>query len=352
MGQPSPATTVDPILDDAPVVRLEYHTIHGYRRAYRIAGQGPAILLLHGIGDNSTTWNEVIGELARDYTVIAPDLLGHGLSEKPKADYSVSAFANGMRDLLVVLGITKVTVVGHSLGGGVAMQFCYQFPRFVQRLMLVAPGGVTSEVSPALRAVSVPGVPYVLRGLGLPGALPLLRAVGRSLAKADGLPGMPERLAPRNLITDHQDLLRIIDDLADDEAHRAFIRTLRAVVDWRGQAVTFLDRAYLTARLPMMIIWGSKDTVIPAHHAELAGAALPHARVEIFDGAGHFPFRDDPQRFITLVREFMETTEAMDFDPYNWHRLMSAGPQLEEMVGDDDILEQVFEALEDERSVN
>ncbi len=336
----------------APQVRIEYRTIHGYRRAFRIAGEGPAILLIHGIGDNSSTWDEVIGELARDYTVIAPDLLGHGLSDKPKADYSIAAFANGMRDLLVVLGITKVTVVGHSLGGGVAMQFCYQFPRFVERLLLAAPGGVTTEVTPALRAVAVPGVPYLLRGLGLPGALPLLRAIGRSLARADALPGMPERLAPRNVITDHQDLLRIVDDLADDEAHRAFIRTLRAVVDWRGQAVTFLDRGYLTARLPLMIVWGSRDNVIPVRHAELAGAALPHARVEIFDGAGHFPFRDDPQRFIALVREFMTTTEPNDFDPYNWHLLMSAGAQLDRMTGDEQLLDEIREAMEDDRSVS
>ena len=131
---PSPTTTSGPTL--RPVsdtdVRIEYHTIHGYRRAYRIAGSGPALLLIHGIGDNSSTWDEVIPILAQHYTVIAPDLLGHGESDKPRADYSVPAFANGMRDLLVVLGISKVTVVGHSLGGGVAMQFCYQFPRFAE----------------------------------------------------------------------------------------------------------------------------------------------------------------------------------------------------------------------------
>ncbi|MFT3661363.1 MAG: alpha/beta hydrolase [Gordonia sp. (in: high G+C Gram-positive bacteria)] len=335
-----------------PPVRIEYRTIHGYRRAFRIAGEGPAILLIHGIGDNSSTYDEVIGELARNHTVIAPDLLGHGLSEKPSADYSVAAFANGMRDLLVVLGIPRVTVVGHSLGGGVAMQFCYQFPRFVQRLVLVAAGGVTHDVNPALRLASVPGVATLTRGLRLPGVLPLLSGAAKALARADSIPGIPERLAPRHVITDHQDLLRIISDLADPHAHAAFIRTLRAVVDWRGQTITMLDRAYLTERLPVMVVWGSNDTVIPAHHAQLIAATIPHADLEIFEGAGHFPFRDDPKRFIRLILGFIEKNEALEFDPQNWHELMCAGQQIDEMVGPDDILEEILEAMEEERNVS
>lgn len=136
---PSAATSTRP--------RLAFRTIHGYRRAYRIAGSGPVLLLIHGIGDNSATWDSVHAQLAEHFTVIAPDLLGHGQSDKPRADYSVAAYANGMRDLLAVLDIERVTVVGHSLGGGVAMQFTYQFPHLVERLILVAPGGVTKDVN-------------------------------------------------------------------------------------------------------------------------------------------------------------------------------------------------------------
>ncbi|MFT4086389.1 MAG: alpha/beta hydrolase [Gordonia sp. (in: high G+C Gram-positive bacteria)] len=335
-----------------PPVRIEYRTVHRYRRAYRIAGSGPVLLLLHGIGDNSSTWDEIIGELAREHTVIAPDLLGHGLSEKPRADYSVAAFANGMRDLLVVLGISKVTVVGHSLGGGVAMQFCYQFPRFVERLVLVAAGGVTRDVNPLLRLASVPGVPTFLRSLALPGVLPALGAASRILDSVDGVPGIPSRLTPKHLITDHQDLLRITSDLADPRSQSAFISTLRAVVDWRGQVVSMIDRAYLTERLPMLVIWGDRDTVIPVHHADLIGAVIPHARVEIFAGAGHFPFRDDPQRFIALVEEFLATTTPVDFDPKNWQRLMQHGRRLDELTGDDELLADVLEAIDTERSVS
>src|SRR5262249_61750374 len=127
---------------------LQFRTIHGYKRAYRIAGSGPAILLVHGIGDNSSTWDTVQTKLAQRFTVIAPDLLGHGQSDKPRADYSVAAYANGMRDLLAVLDVDRVTVIGHSLGGGVAMQFCYQFPQLVDRLVLVSTGGGTHGRDP------------------------------------------------------------------------------------------------------------------------------------------------------------------------------------------------------------
>src|ERR1700730_16362322 len=142
---------------------LHFRTVHGYRRAFRIAGSGPVILLIHGIGDNSTTWETVQARLAQRFTVIAVDLLGHGQSDKPRADYSVAAYANGMRDLLSVLDIERATVVGHSLGGGVAMQFAYQFPPLVERLVLIGAGGVTKDVNIALR------LPGVSRGAGAPG---------------------------------------------------------------------------------------------------------------------------------------------------------------------------------------
>ena len=168
---------------------LEYRTIHGYRRAYRVAGSGPAILLIHGIGDNSTTWSTVQTKLAQRFTVIAPDLLGHGKSDKPRADYSVAAYANGMRDLLSVLDIDKVTVVGHSLGGGVAMQFAYQFPQLVDRLILVGAGGVTKDVNIALRIASLPMGSEALAFLRLP--LVLARPAGGGPRGRRGCSGRP-----------------------------------------------------------------------------------------------------------------------------------------------------------------
>lgn len=331
-------------------VRLAYHTIHGYRRAYRIAGSGPALLLIHGIGDNSSTWNEVIPILAQHYTVIAPDLLGHGKSDKPRADYSVPAFANGMRDLLVVLGISKVTVVGHSLGGGVAMQFCYQFPRFCERLVLVAAGGVTREVNPALRLVSLPVAHEALRLLRLPGVVPAMKLGVNALVTGPRIPGVPAALSPKRALIDHEDLMRVLGDLADPTTSAAFLRTLRAVVDWRGQSVTMLDRCYLTERLPVLLIWGDTDSVIPYHHAEIAHAAIPHSQLHTFEGSGHFPFHDDPERFTKILIDFMDNSTPVDFDPLNWRHLMSEGQHPEEFVGDDDTVEAVLEAIEDERS--
>ena len=176
---------------------LQFRTIHGYRRAFRIAGSGPVILLIHGIGDNSTTWATVQSKLAQRFTVIAVDLLGHGQSDKPRADYSVAAYANGMRDLLSVLDIERATVVGHSLGGGVAMQFAYQFPQLVERLVLVGAGGVTKDVNIALRLASLPMGSEALALLRLPLVLPALQIFGRAAGLVLGSTAVGPRPARR-----------------------------------------------------------------------------------------------------------------------------------------------------------
>ena len=259
MAQPNPEP--QQIVDVDPTPELQFRTIHGYRRAYRIAGSGPALLLIHGIGDNSTTWGPVQTKLAQRFTVIAPDLLGHGQSDKPRADYSVAAYANGMRDLLSVLDIDHATVVGHSLGGGVAMQFAYQFPQLVDRLILVGAGGVTKDVNVALRVASLPMGSEALAVLRLPLVLPTLKVFGRVAGTLLGSTRMGRDLP---------EALRILADLPEPTASSAFARTLRAVVDWRGQVVTMLDRCYLTESVPVQLIWGSHDSVIPVSHAPVS----------------------------------------------------------------------------------
>lgn len=304
--------------------RLEYRTIHGYRRAYRICGSGPALLLIHGIGDNSATWGPVQAELARRFTVVAPDLLGHGRSDKPRADYSVAAYANGMRDLLGVLDIDRVTVVGHSLGGGVAMQFVYQFPQFVERLILVGAGGVTHDVNIALRAASLPIGAGMLAMLRVPGVLPALHAVGALAGPLFGHTGLGRDLP---------DTLRILSDLPEPRASSAFTRTLRAVVDWRGQVVNMLDRCYLTESVPVQLIWGRQDSVIPVSHARMAHAAMPGSRLEIFARSGHFPFHDDPARFIAVVCGFIDETEPAVYDQHRLRELLRAGADSDDLTG-------------------
>ncbi|MCQ4121004.1 alpha/beta hydrolase [Rhodococcus sp. FXJ9.536] len=311
-----------------------------------MAGEGPALLLIHGIGDNSSTWTEIIPHLARNYTVIAPDLLGHGRSDKPRADYSVAGYANGMRDLLSTLGIDNVTVIGHSLGGGVAMQLAYQFPQMVDRLVLVSAGGVTKDVHPLLRLASLPVINEAVKLLRVPGAMPTVRLLGGMVAERDGT-----RLVPGILFHDTRDLVRILGDLADSTAHEAFVRTLRAAVDWRGQVATMLDRCYLTEDLPVQLIWGDQDAIIPVTHAHLAHAAMPGSHLEIFRGVGHFPFRDDPIRFLRTVETFLDKTRPLAFDEIRWRQMLTSGARVGAVTGSASTRMAVLDAMEfDERT--
>jgi pimeloyl-ACP methyl ester carboxylesterase len=321
---------------------LQFRTIHGYRRAFRIAGTGPAILLIHGIGDNSTTWATVQAKLAQRFTVIAVDLLGHGQSDKPLADYSVAAYANGMRDLLSVLDIERVTVIGHSLGGGVAMQFAYQFPQLVERLVLVGAGGVTKDVNIVLRLASLPMGGEALALLRLPLMLRGLQIAGRAFGFLFGSTGLGHDLP---------DVMRVLADLPEPMASSAFTRTLRAVVDWRGQMVTMLDRCYLTESVPVQIIWGTHDVVVPVSHARMAHAAMPGSRLEIFERSGHFPFHDDPDRFIEVVQQFIDTTEPAPYDPAALRELLRSGSGECTVSGPVDTRVAVLNAMgSDERS--
>ena len=294
--------------------RVQYVTIHGYRRAFVRTGKGPALLLLHGLGRDHTTWLPVIDALARRYTVIAPDLLGHGESDKPRADYSVGGFANGMRDLLTVLGIDKVTVVGHSFGGGVAMQFAYQFPERTERLVLVGSGGLGSEVSTAIRAITTTGFYQVMGLMTLPG----VRQVGSAGLRALSRTGIKE-------FRDFDEVASIYESFQDPAARAAIRHVVRAVVDWQGQIVTMADRAYLTEAMPMCVIWGEDDRVIPVSHAARAAVLAPDARVELIPNAGHFPHKDHPERFVKILNDFVKTTRPASYSRARWRRLLQRG---------------------------
>lgn len=296
---------------------LRYRVIHGYRRAYRMAGSGPAVLFIHGIGDDSSTWLNVLASLARDFTVIAPDLLGHGGSDKPRADYSVAAYACGMRDLLATLDVDQVSVVGHSLGGGVAMQFAYQFPERCERLVLVSTGGIGQAVHPLLRLAAAPGTDLVFPLLGVSPIPQVLRRFANMLTATGGM----------GLGKDFGYVFSKYARLAESPSRQAFLRTLRSVVDWRGQVVTMIDRSYLTAGIPTMLVWGARDRVVPTSHALLAHDEMPGSRLEIFRDAGHFPFRTSPQRFMSVLREFLTETRPAQYDVRRWRELLRAGPK-------------------------
>jgi pimeloyl-ACP methyl ester carboxylesterase len=295
--------------------RVQHVRIHGHRRAYVKVGKGPALLLLHGLGCTHRTWLPVVDSLARRYTVIAPDLLGHGESDKPRADYSIGAFANGMRDLLAVLDVDKVTVVGHSFGGGVAMQFAYQFPERTERLVLVGSGGLGPEVSAAVRAITTTGFHQVMGALTLPG----VRHVGAAGLKALARTGLKE-------FRDFDEVAQIYRSFRDPAARAAIRHVVRGVVDWRGQVVTMADRAYLTEAMPMCVIWGDQDRVIPVGHADRAAELAPGARIEILPNSGHFPHKDHPDRFVKILHDFVRTTSPATYSRARWRRLLQQGP--------------------------
>jgi pimeloyl-ACP methyl ester carboxylesterase len=270
------------------------------------------VLLIHGIAGSAAQWDQVVPLLAERYTVVAPDLLGHGQSAKPRGDYSLGAYAVSVRDLLVALGHRRATVVGHSLGGGVAMQFAYEYPPFAERLVLVSSGGLGREVHPLLRAATLPGAELVLPLI----AHERLHGLGTAFAQ------MFSRLGLRTG-TDLAEMARGYWSLADAGARQAFILTLRAVIDIMGQRVNATDRLYLGVLVPSLIIWGTRDPLIPVEHATVAHEGLPGSRLEIFDDAGHFPQLHDPVRFACTLIDFIETTEPtqMDFTDTDFDRL-------------------------------
>jgi pimeloyl-ACP methyl ester carboxylesterase len=286
---------------------VEEITLHGHRVSYRRDGWGPVVLLIHGITGSSKTWEDVIPLLSEHHTVLAPDLLGHGDSAKPRGDYSLGAYASGIRDLMQAVGHERATVVGHSLGGGVAMQMAYQFPEIVERLVLVSSGGLGREVNLFLRAATLPGSEWVLPLLASNGVLSAGGSIG-GLLRSLGMRAGP----------DLEEMWRGFASLQDAEARQAFIHTLRGIVDPGGQRVSARDRLYLAQEVPTLLMWGERDPIIPVEHAYAASDEIPASRLEVLPGAGHFPYRDDPRRFAATLSEFIEETEPAEAD---WDRL-------------------------------
>jgi pimeloyl-ACP methyl ester carboxylesterase len=270
--------------------------IHGERLAYYDEGHGEAILLVHGMAGSSATWREIMPRLAKDYRVIAPDLLGHGQSAKPRTDYSLGAFAVGLRDLLDELGVDSATVVGHSLGGGIAMQFLYQHPDYCRRLILISSGGLGQDVGLILRLLSAPGAELVMPLI----APKFVLRVGDSVKS--WLSSMGLR-SPRGA-----EIWSSYSSFSDPQSRESFLRTLRSVVDYRGQSVSALNRLQLKADLPTLAIWGEDDTIIPVDHAYAALQARPDCRLEVLPDVGHFAQVEAPAQVVDLIDDFIKTT--------------------------------------------
>ena len=288
--------------------------LHGHPVSYYEAGSGPVLLLVHGITSNADTWRAVMPALAERFTVVAPDLLGHGGSAKPRGDYSLGAYASGLRDLLAALGHDRTTVVGHSMGGGIAMQLAYQFPERVERLALVSSGGLGKEVALVLRAATLPGAEWVL---------PLLTRRGPRDVAVGAAQAM--RRLGRRTQADVRGTAFGLASLRDDAARRAFLHTARSILDPSGQRVSARDRLYLAEGMPTLIVWGERDPMIPAAHGIAAHELMPGSRLELFPGAGHYPYEEDPERFVAVLQDFIATTEPSRYDEDEIRRRLLAG---------------------------
>ena len=268
--------------------------LNGHEFSYLDSGDGPALLFIHGLTGSQRNWAHLINALNHDHRVLAPDLFGHGASAKVMGDYSLGAHAATLRDLLDLLGINRVTLVGHGFGGGVAMQFCYLFPERVERLVLVSSGGLGRDLSPLLRAATLFGAGWVLPLITSSWVRGRVVAAGRILTRT-GWRASPE-------VTEGW---RGFTSLADAETRRAFLATTRGVIDPGGQTVTAHDHLPMTIEIPTLVVWGTRDRMIPALHATTAHEAIAGSRVVLFEGAGHFPHLDEPERFAEVLRDFM-----------------------------------------------
>ena len=250
---------------DFPAWSLE---LHGHEVIYRTAGSGPPVVIVHGMVNSSKHWRDVALRLAETHTVIVPDLIGHGDTAAVRGDYSIGAHAAVIRDLLSAIGIESATFVGHSLGGGIAMQFFYQFPYKVERLALVSSGGLGQEVSP------------MLRGAALPGAAGIVWAASHRsvLGVLDGIAAAGGKAGWRNAVY-LRAVTRALRPLQDPGARQAFLQSLRSVIDIHGQKVSAVDRLYLLGPVETLIVWGEKRPHDPdpaRHRRPRADPALAH----------------------------------------------------------------------------
>jgi pimeloyl-ACP methyl ester carboxylesterase len=290
--------------------------LHGHEVIYRMAGAGegkPVVVLIHGMVNSSRHWREVAEQLAANYMVIAPDLIGHGDSATPRGDYSLGAHAAAIRDLLSAIGVRRATIVGHSLGGGVAMQFFWQFPERVERLALISAGGLGPRVSPLLRLAALPGASAALALAAQP------RVIGGIAALANEL---ERRGSGKAVYLDA--VARALRPLQSEGSRRAFIETLRAVIDVRGQKVSAVDRLYLLGAVPCLIVWGGRDRTIPLEHGRDAHEAIPGSRFVTLPGAAHFPHLEDPEGLAGALRNFIAATDPYTLDADDWEELLDS----------------------------
>lgn len=282
--------------------------------AYTRTGSGPPLLLVHGLGGTRSTWAAIIPQLSLVFTVIAVDLPGHGDSDAPLGDYSPGAQASALRDVVVGLGFERVSLAGHSLGGGAVMQFAYQFPERTERLVLISSGGFGSEVTPLLRAATLPGAEMLISGLAR-----VPRAVtGPVLGVLSLVPTLMSR----------EDAVPLADTMVTMGAkrhRRTFIRTARTVLDRHGQLMSAKGTFAALAGIPILIAWGADDRAIPPEHHRRAAQRLPNALTCELANAGHFPQETTPVPLTTAMVSFLTSSAAHAYDEDLWRSRVVLG---------------------------
>ena len=166
-----------------------------------------------------------------------------------------------------------------------------------------------------IRAITLPGFHTAMGIATLPGIRHAGKAGLRALSRSR-LPG----------VHDLSEVATIYESFSDPHARAAIRHVVRSVVDMRGQIVTMVDRAYLTQAMPMLVVWGADDIVIPVRHAENAARIAPGAVVEVFPNAGHFPHKDHPERFVKTLNTFIRATQPASYHRGRWRTLLRNGP--------------------------
>jgi pimeloyl-ACP methyl ester carboxylesterase len=280
---------------NSPNIGRSFTSVEGLRVHWAEAGEASErtpVVLLHGLNASHLTWKRVAPILAKDRRVLMPDLLGHGFSERPNASYELRWHAHMLAKWLDVMALDRVDLVGHSFGGGVAQVLLLERPSIIRRLVLVASGGLGRDVAACLRWASVP---QVVERFGQ-----RFMALGTRIALRGERGGFTR-----------QDIHDLSAMNATPGSARAFARTVRDVIDWRGQRRTFSQRAHELGELPpIAVCWGDRDTVIPASHGRAFAETVEGITLRHFGGCGHYLHNERPEEFVRTVRSFLDDPAA------------------------------------------
>jgi pimeloyl-ACP methyl ester carboxylesterase len=272
-------------------IRDHFVEVDGVRLHWAEAGTAtgaPPVVLLHGLNNSCLSWSNVARLLATDRRVLMPDLPGHGQSDRPDAGYELDWHARLIARWLEAVGIDEADIVGHSFGGGVAQMLLLECPQRNRRLVLVAAGGLGKGVGWPLRLASLPGV---VEYLGQP-----FMALGTRLALRGACEGVTQ-----------EDIAALSGLNSIAGSARAFARSVRDVVDWRGQRKNFLQRVNEVEKLPaVLLVWGDRDPIIPIEQGRAFAALLEGAVFTTFHGSGHYLHNERPEAFVRVVREFLD----------------------------------------------